>query len=118
MVEQTDEFEYKDEIRMILPTTDKTKNIVKQYNEKKTFIYNYGRLKPFLLSNGRYKMSKLIEPIIDDVIRTHTDSVFITYKLDGKIAVGENMGQLKCKGHFENFEVANINKYDGIFVKY
>jgi hypothetical protein len=105
------------EVKSIIPYDENT-SIIKLTNESKVFKYNYARIKPYLLANSRYKMSKLMEPYRDDIIRCHTDSMFLPYQLDPtKIELGCKLGQLKYKGYYKNFVMKNINDYDGEFTK-
>lgn len=70
-----------DELVYIIPKDDGTDEIkiIENYNY---FMTNYARLGPFLLSMGRYKLSKVVEPIKDDVKRCYIDSIFSVNKIE------------------------------------
>ena len=65
------------------------------------------RLKPFLLSYGRYTLSHYIEPIHNDVIRVHTDSI-MTKNKQTKLRISNNLGDWKFEGE-KYIEIKNIN---------
>ena len=118
MVSNSEEIKisHKKEIKSLVPYNEEF-SIVKLTDANSVFKYDYARLKCFLLSNARCKMSRMIEPVVDDVIRFHTDGILIGYKLDGILPLGDSIGQLKYKGFYKDFVLTNINNYSGEFNK-
>ena len=55
---------------------------IKLQSINKTFKSDWARLKPFLLSKGRTLLSKAIEPNIEHIKRSHTDSLYSSIKLN------------------------------------
>ena len=74
----------------------------------------YARQLPFLTARGRVMISKIMEPIVADVVRCHTDGI-IFKNLSDALAFGNNLGSLKYEGYCENCIVTNCRKAIGIF---
>jgi hypothetical protein len=64
-------------------------------------------------------MSKIIEPHIDKIVRMHTDGFTSTEKIKFKqinkysinnVKIGNDLGDIKFEGYFENIHIININK--------
>lgn len=55
------------------------------------------RLNPFMLSQSRYRLSQMIYPDIDKIVRVQTDS-FYTTELDVEYETGVELGELKYEG--------------------
>jgi len=61
----------------------------------------------FLTSKGRYELYKIISKHQDKIIYAHTDGFISTKRL--KIQQGQNMGELRFEGKYENLEIKNKN---------
>ena len=48
-------------------------------NPNSRYMHNLARIKPFLISKGRSILSKIAEPIVEDIVYCNTDG-FITTK--------------------------------------
>ena len=69
--------------------------MVEQYKNDKLFKYPYARLGIFLTAYGRCMISRTVEPIIEDVLRVHTDGFLIRGGVE--LPTGDKMGQLKLE---------------------
>ena len=77
------------------------------------FESNFARMKPFLLAKCRLNMAKIIEPIIDNVFYSHTDSIISNIPLTN-LRLSQELGCFKYEGEIS--EVKNMNSYtDGIY---
>lgn len=83
-------------------------HIVEYVDNQHIFKTEFARIKPFILSAARVKLSRIIEPFIDDVVYCHTDG-FVT-KHEQNVKLGDKIGDLKFKGYTENCKVTKINK--------
>lgn len=54
-----------------------------------------------------------MEPHIDKIVRSHTDSIFATEKLE--IATGDKLGELRYEGFCPNFKIDNSIAFEGEF---
>lgn len=82
--------------------------------DKSNFAHDWARIMPFLLSKGRSMLSKLIEPVLTEVVRCHTDSAFCTSPcLPMETTV--KIGQLRYEGFCENATINNGVHYEGEF---
>ena len=71
------------------------------------YKYGYARLMPFLIAKGRVKISKIMEPYIETVIRCHTDGILFSEEPKG-IVYGNNLGELVNEG-FKKHTQINIS---------
>jgi hypothetical protein len=105
------------DILTLLPSsTEKDYANVKTVLKSNRFMFNYGRIKCFMLSQGRSKISKLSEKYIDYIVKTHTDSMYMTFK-PVDIVIGNDIGELKFDGYCPNYYIKNINTCFGKLVK-
>lgn len=68
---------------------------------------DFARIKPFLLAQGRYEISKVIEPNLENLVYSHTDSVILKKRIKG-IELGTELGDLKFEGRCKNTKIKNI----------
>ena len=92
------EFYLKKDIINTIPLDD-DRIEVHVLNKNEIFGSNFARMKPFFLAKCRLTMSKHIEPIIDDVVYSHTDSIIskipLNFKDNGKLGDFKYEGMLK-----------------------
>ena len=88
---------------------------IKLQSINKTFKSDWARLKPFLLSKGRTLLSKAIEPNVEHIMRSHTDSLYSSIKLNDLVNLGNNMGDIKYTGSCINAKIHHANLVNGIF---
>ena len=88
---------------------------IKLQSINKTFKSDWARLKPFLLSKGRVLLSKAIEPNLEHIMRSHTDSLYSSVKLDCLANLGNNLGDIKYTGTCPNARIYHANLVSGIF---
>jgi len=81
--------------------------LITQYSNVKPFKSNFARMGMFLTSKGRYELYKIISKHQDKIIYAHTDGFISTKRL--KIQQGQNMGELRFEGKYENLEIKNKN---------
>jgi hypothetical protein len=81
--------------------------LVTQYSDVKPFKSNFARMGMFLTAKGRYELYKTISKHQDKIIYAHTDGFISTKRL--KIKQGQNMGELRFEGKYENLEIKNKN---------
>jgi hypothetical protein len=85
-------------------TDDDDINIKTDYNQEdffqvvKEFKRPHARIGCFLTGYGRVHISKLIEPIVEDVYRIHTDGFYTTAELPTSNVLGEL--KLEKEGRF------------------
>ena len=77
-------------------------------NKKQIFETNFARMKPFFLAKCRLTMSKYVEPIIDDVVYSHTDSIISKVPLSHFKDNGK-LGDFKYDGMLKNGWIKNYN---------
>lgn len=65
------------------------------------FDNNYARIKPFILAYGRDKLSRAIEPHQEYLVRSHTDSMYLTKSISTKRMT--ELGELDYKGVCDNY---------------
>jgi hypothetical protein len=73
-------------------------------------LRGYARVAPFITAYGRVGISKLIEPIADDIYRIHTDGFYTTR---GGLPVSTELGALKLEKS-GNFDIQSLNKISRI----
>ena len=88
---------------------------IKLQSINKTFKSDWARLKPFLLTKGRVLLSKAIEPNVEHIMRSHTDSLYSSVKLDCLANLGNNLGDIKYTGTCPNARIYHANLVSGIF---
>ena len=71
---------------------------------QKFYETNYGRIAPFLLARGRAKISKIMQPHIESIVRCHTDSLLSKVPLN--IPTSTELGGLKLTV-YKNIEILN-----------
>jgi len=100
------EFYLKKDIMNTIPLDD---DRIEVYilNKSRIFESNFARMKPFFLAKCRLTMSKHIEPIIDDVVYSHTDSIISKIPLNFKD--NEKLGDFKYEGMLKNGWIKNHN---------
>ena len=88
---------------------------------KKGLIYKdseYARMKPFILAKGRDKITKYFfndnDIRTNNIIRTHTDSIFCKEKLNVK--TGDGLGMLRYEGYCKEAIIKNCNIVQGKFI--
>jgi hypothetical protein len=69
------------------------------------YKHKYARLKTFILSKARKFMCDLIYENRNDIVRCHTDGIYITKMLHNNKNVG--IGNLKYEGHILNGKIIN-----------
>ncbi len=108
------------QLEHLIPTDEKRDNYrAKILSNEQYYNTNFARLGPFLLGRIRLMMSKIIEPHIDKIVRMHTDGFTSTEKIKFKqinkysinnVKIGNDLGDIKFEGYFENIHIININK--------
>jgi hypothetical protein len=93
---------------------DDTRFIVNYQNNDHIFKTDFARIKPFLLAKGRTKISKLVEPCVDNVMYIHTDGFLVTEE-QKKLQTGTNLGDVKYEGFCKTAQVVNAIKVIGDF---
>jgi hypothetical protein len=68
---------------------------------------------PFILSKGRSVISKIIEPIQDQVKRCHTDGIVYETIASDKLKFGSKIGELIYEGYTNNCKILNCNSVRG-----
>jgi len=80
--------------------------LIVTFRKKGSFYeFDWARICPFLLAKGRMILSRHIEPHVDYVVKTHTDSLWSTRKLD--IPTGNGLGELHYEGYCPNVKIVN-----------
>ncbi len=77
------------------------------------YKYDWARIGPFLLAKGRSMISKLMEPHIDCIVKSHTDSMWCTKQLE--IPTGEGLGEVKYEGFCPDAKIVNNVNFSGKF---
>ena len=114
-VRNDEEFDIRDDKDLVaLYPANKNETILKLVNMDKLFDTNYARIGCFITAKGRYKLSNTIRPHVKDVVRVHTDSMFVKNKPD--IETGNDIGQLKYEGYCPKAKIINCCKTQGEFV--
>lgn len=105
-----DEIEIEEDatVYSVYPSFDRKTTTFQIVKNSDSFKTNYARIKPFVLAFARYNLSKAVEPIIDYVVKSHTDSIYTT-KAIKHMKLGNELGELKYNGYCENAVVTNKN---------
>ncbi len=96
------------ELIKIVPITDE-KFKFKIRNKDKPVKYGWYRMKPFLLSLARVILCRKYINYLDNVVRIHTDSMWLKDDTIKVANVGKSIGQLKCK-KYKNIQIINNNE--------
>lgn len=81
--------------------------IVEHMPLNKIFKTNYARVGPFINAFSRYKMSELLFPHRNLIVRIHTDG-FISLK-PIQLPIGPEIGKFKLEHENQNVKVLNVN---------
>jgi hypothetical protein len=79
---------------------------------KGEYLRGYARLAPFITAYGRVNISRLVEPIVDQVFRIHTDGFYTTAT---DLPVSAELGALKLEKQ-GNFHISSLNNINGRLV--
>jgi hypothetical protein len=79
---------------------------------KGEYLRGYARLAPFITAYGRVSISRLVEPIVEQVFRIHTDGFYTTAT---GLPVSSELGALKLEKQ-GNFDISSLNKINGTLV--
>ena len=110
-------FELHEDSRIVTmcPSDENDGNIIIGFMKiEKPFDTDYARLGPFLLSAGRNMLSKIIEPVLNTVVRVQTDGVILSSPLPNH-KHSEELGGLKYEGRCENVWIEHVNGVRGEF---
>jgi hypothetical protein len=83
---------------------DGLNTIVDYVRYEKQNLYGWSRIKPFILAKGRSKISKIMEPYKDSLIRCHTDGILLSNE-PTDIKYGFNIGDLRFEGYYKNISI-------------
>lgn len=83
--------------------------IFKTNNKIEMYASNYARSGCFVNSYARLKMSRIIEPYVNELVRIHTDGFILTKKATN-LTIGEEMGEFKIEKE-GNVNIIHVNKY-------
>ena len=81
------------------------------FRKEDRYETNFGRIGVFIVASGRLKISNIILPNIDKVVRCHTDGIILNKPIE-HIKLGNDIGMLKFE---ENGECVIKNSNDFIF---
>ena len=99
-------------VTMIKPSIDKKSILVDLASNDRFYVSNFARMKPFILSKGRSKISDIMLPYKDIIVKSHTDSL-ITTEYPTNIKIGEQMGDLVYEGFCDNIIIKSNAKEKG-----
>jgi hypothetical protein len=74
---------------------------VRVVNAKNQYATNFARIGAFLTSYCRAKFSRLINPLLKDIVRVNTDSFLLTRKLTDKESKEHNITLSNKPGFFK-----------------
>jgi hypothetical protein len=77
--------------------------------EEGCFRTNYARIKPFVLAYGRSKMYFRFKKYEDLIVRSHTDSIYLTSKPNDLPDVSNKLGSLKHE-YSGDIKISSLNK--------
>lgn len=80
------------------------------------FEYDLARMRPFFASKCRLTMIKIIEPIIDHVFYSHTDSIISNINLNKHLKINDDIGNFKYEGFCSTGSIKNKNEFSGTFL--
>ncbi len=78
-------------VTLIKPSIDKKSILVDLASNDSYYVSNFARMKPFILSKGRSKISDIMLPHKDIIVKSHTDSLIVS-EYPTNIKIGEQMG--------------------------
>jgi hypothetical protein len=87
--------------------------LIKYAERDQQFKTPYGRLKPFLLAKGRSIISKIMQPIENNVKRCHTDGIIFNSIQYDVLKYGSSIGDLVYEGYTDKCTVLNSNIVTG-----
>lgn len=96
-------------IYCINPSADGENCIVKLKSRKGTFKTNFARLGPFLTSLARNRISRTIEPHLNNIVRVHTDGFMSNKPLFNHDELSTDIGKLKLE-KTGSYKIINANK--------
>ena len=105
-----------DDIISINPSYN-NKLLIKTIKNTQIYKTNYARLSPFILAKGRYIMSELLYEYRDSIKYIRTDGFLSTEPLNN-LKLGENIGELRYEGYYNNVEIINLNKIIGDYFRH
>jgi hypothetical protein len=88
---------------------DITKRTMKIMNIEKPYKTRYARIKPFLFSYTRNFLAREIMPYREDVVRIHTDGIYIKKSCKHNIPVGQDLGDWKIELDNVYIQIENVN---------
>ena len=95
-----------DNILMIMPNYNNLefRNDAKSFNavvakKEKRYETNWARMEPFIVASGRLKISNMILPNIENVVRCHTDGIILKKPIVN-VKLGSDIGDLKLTTDF------------------
>ncbi len=88
---------------------DITKRTMKIMNIEKPYKTRYARIKPFLFSYTRNFLAREILPYREDVIRIHTDGIYVKKTCKYNIPVGKELGDWKIELDNTYIQIENVN---------
>ena len=62
--------------------------------KEKRYETNWARMEPFIVASGRLKISNMILPNIENVVRCHTDGIILKKPI-ANVKLGSDIGDLK-----------------------
>jgi hypothetical protein len=109
------EFEIPDNCHHQIKPSNFDENVNLIYYTKRDRQYKtpYARIMPFILAKGRSIISKIIEPIQDQVKRCHTDGIVYETRASDKLKFGSKIGELIYEGYTDNCKILNCNNVRG-----
>lgn len=88
---------------------DITQRTMKIMSIDKPYKTRYARIKPFLFSYTRNFLAREIMPYREDVVRIHTDGIYVKKSCDYKIETGKGLGQWKIELDNVYINIENVN---------
>lgn len=76
---------------------DMSHHIAIVYTKEKRYETNFARIEPFIVASGRLKISNIILPNIDNIVRCHTDGIILKKPIQ-HVELGDDIGELKFEG--------------------
>lgn len=103
-------------IHMIVPTDDYDMREITLEKPAQLFETGYARMKPFILAACRKKMYDTFHHVTKDIVRIHTDGVFIKKvpEPSKEVVYGTECGDLKNKGYHKDIHIDNLNEVSGL----
>lgn len=89
---------------------DMAQHVSVVYDKQKRYETNFARIEPFIVASCRMKISNIILPNIDKVVRCHTDGIILTSTIE-HIELGDKLGDLKLE-EVGSCEIIDAVTYD------